>query len=482
MEIYVGVLSKPPGYEQYPMTGYRIGIHENHTEALQVANRLANDHDPGYRTVGVEALVPLLGRGFMEAQRKLQEMVRDPSPEVRQALAWGLVDERKDCSALLLALSRDAVPAVRAKAVYGVAAQELPETRERFLELLRDPDDTVREAASDCLYYPDKDPIQPEEAMDLRFDPVPAVRAHVAKWCSWLQAPVAVDPLLELSHDVSRQVRTAALDTLGKFLEQDPRVLPRALSGLDDPDPYVRTIAARLLHRHPSPEVFAQVLTHADDADVDVRNYVARAMEGRATLEMLPILERLADDEAHSLTRWATAKALRDVPGAEAEALLVHLMRDPSRKVAAMAKKILEGRAKASMTSPPTTYELRYGKEESVATRLAFHGRNKRKPLQAWEAFLDQVERLDGLRAGSTRTSPAMLRTAPDGAWAILPFGPAQWMCLEWTAGQESKDGPAMRYALRTTKEVEAWIQDLPPGKVIQGRKLAKALGWLIQD
>ena len=95
---------------------------------------------------------------------------------------------------------------------------------------------------------------------------------------------------------------------------------------------------------------------------MDVRNYVARALEGRATLEMLPILERLADDEAHALTRWATAKALRDVPGADAEALLVHLMRDPSKKVAANAKKVLEARAKASLTSPPTTFELRYGR------------------------------------------------------------------------------------------------------------------------
>jgi HEAT repeat protein len=481
MEIYIEVLNKPPGYEHHPFTGYRIGSHENHAEAMQVAIRLANDPDPGYRAFGIEALVPLFGRGFMEAQRKLQELVLDPSPEVRQALAWGLVNERKDCSMLLLALSRDPVPAVRANAAPGLAAQELPETRERFLELLRDRDDSVREAASDCLYYPEADPIRPEEAMDLKFDPVPSFRAHVAKWCSWLPAPAAVDPLLELSHDVSRQVRTTALDALGNFLEQDARALPRALSGLEDPDPYIRTIAARLLHRHPSPDVFAQVLTHADDADVDVRKYVARAMEGRATLEMLPILERLADDEAHALTRWATAKALRDVPGAEAEAMLAHLMRDPSKKVAAAAKKALEGRAKAIMVSPPTTFELRYGKEESVATRLAFHGLNKRKPLQAWKAFLDQVKRLDGAQTGSTQTTPAVLRTAPDRAWAILPFGPAQWICLEWTAGQESKTGPTLSYALRTTKEVETWIQGLPPGKVTQGRKLAKALGWLVQ-
>jgi len=425
MEIYVELLGKPPSYEYHQYRGYSIGSHENHVEALQVANRLAYDPDPGYRAFGVHALVTLLGRGFLEAKRKLQEMVRDPSPEVRKTLAQQLADEGNERAPMLLPLGRDPVPGVRAEAAAGLAAQELPETRERFLELLRDPEDLVREAASDCLYYPQKDPIRAEEAMDLRFDPVPAVRAHVARWCSWLSAAVAVEPLVELSQDVSGQVRTAALDALGKFLEQDARALPQILSGLEDPAPYVRTSAASSLHRHPSPDVLARLLAHANDADVNVRNYVARAMEGRATLEMLPILERLADDEAHALTRWATAKALRDVPGAEAEALLVHLMRDPSKKVPAMAKKALEGRAKASMTSPPTTFELRYGKDEAVATRLAFHGRNKKKPLQAWEAFLDHVERLDVVKAGSTLTSPAVVRTAPDGAWAILPFGPA---------------------------------------------------------
>jgi len=112
---------------------------------------------------------------------------------------------------------------------------------------------------------------------------------------------------------------------------------------------------------------------------------------------------------------------------------------------------------------------------------LAFHGKNKKIPLRAWESFLDQVERLDGVRAGSTLTSPAVVRTAPEGAWAILPFGPALWMCLEWKASLGPKEDPVLSYALRTTKDVEAWVQGLAPGEVTQGRKLAKALGWLVQ-
>jgi len=101
--------------------------------------------------------------------------------------------------------------------------------------------------------------------------------------------------------------------------------------------------------------------------------------------------------------------------------------------------------------------------------------------VRAWEAFLDQVERLDGVRAGSTLTSPAVLRTGLGGAWAILPSGPAHWMCLEWKAAPDPEGHPGLSYSLRTTTEVEAWVQGLPPGKVTQGRKLAKALGWQMQ-
>ena len=159
------------------------------------------------RAFGVQALVLLLNRGFLEAYRKLQDMVGDTSPEVRQTHAREIQEEGTEKAALILPLGRDPVPEVRAEAAAGLAAQERPETRERFLELLRDPEDMVREAASDCLYYPEKDPIRPEEALDLRFDPVPAVRAHVARWCSWLPASVASNPLLELTQDDYGRVR-----------------------------------------------------------------------------------------------------------------------------------------------------------------------------------------------------------------------------------------------------------------------------------
>jgi len=55
-------------------------------------------------------------------------------------------------------------------------------------------------------------------------------------------------------------------------------------------------------------------------------------------------------------------------------------------------------------------------------------------------------------------------------------------MCLEWKAGLGPKEDPVLSYTLRSTNDVEAWVQGLAPGEVTQGRKFAKALGWLAQS
>jgi len=48
--------------------------------------------------------------------------------------------------------------------------------------------------------------------------------------------------------------------------------------------------------------------------------------------------------------------------------------------------------------------------------------------------------------------------------------------------GERSGAGTSWRsYALRTTKDVEAWVQGVTLREVTQGRKLLKALGWLVQ-
>ena len=121
----------------------------------------------------------------------------------------------------------------------GLHVQGTPEARAAFLRLLRDQDDEVRAAASSCLPYFEKDPIRPDEALNLATDPVPEVRAHVARWLGWEAPAVALDPLLELAEDPSALVREHALDSLQRFQFQDARVFSRILQGFEDPAPAV---------------------------------------------------------------------------------------------------------------------------------------------------------------------------------------------------------------------------------------------------
>jgi len=417
--LFAQILANPPGHSDSYWTAHHLGYLKNHAEALQSALRLAWDPAPGYRRLGVVALARLQSRGFMDAQRRLRELAADPVGEVRRTLAEEIhTNENPEAGEILLALASDSEARVRAEIPDGLHVQGTPEARAAFLRLLRDPDDGVRAAASSCLPYFEKDPIRPNEALNLATDPVPEVRAHVARWLGWEAPAVALDPLLELAEDPSALVREHALDALARFQVQDARVIPRILQGFEDPAPAVRAKAVRLMHRHQSPEALAALLKRAGDPDNDVRQHVARGLEGRATLEMLPILERLAEDDASSLIRWATAQALAALPGSGAETLLVRLARDPAKKVGNAARKILERRAKAGLVEPTTVFELRYGQKESVATRLAFHGRSA-KPLHAWEKFIARVQRLDGVLAGETTATPGVvLIRAGEAAWA----------------------------------------------------------------
>lgn len=345
--LYTQILAETANQTGSYWTAYHLGYLKNHAEALQFALRLSWDPAPEYRRLGVVALARLQSRGLMDANRRLRDLVADRSDEVRRTLAAEIhTNENPETGEILLALAADPNPTVRAEIPDGLYIQATPDARRAFLLLLRDKDEGVRISASRCLPYFNQAPIRPDEALDLRHDLIPEVRAHVARWLSWESPDIALEPLFELVEDTSGLVRNYALDALNHFLGNDIRVFSRILMCFDDPDPNVRTKATELLHRHPSLEVVKALLKHAGDPSNGVRQFVARGLEGRANIEMLPILEKLSVDDSSSLIRWATAKALAPLPGADAEALLVGLMKDPAKRVATAARKILECRAK----------------------------------------------------------------------------------------------------------------------------------------
>jgi len=93
-------------------------------------------------------------------------------------------------------------------------------------------------------------------------------------------------------------------------------------------------------------------------------------------------------------------------------------MHDPAVTVSKTAKKVLQNRARTEALDLGTVNELRYGRKEAVATRIAFKGRT-RQPLKAWEAFLANVQRLDGVPAANSDTSPAIQFETVEGGLPI---------------------------------------------------------------
>jgi hypothetical protein len=142
--------------------------------------------------------------------------------------------------------------------------------------------------------------------------------------------------------------------------------------------------------------------------------------------------------------------------------------------------KVLAKRAKVEAIAPDTQFELQYGREASVATRLAYHGRSS-TPGKAWETFLSQVQRFDGLAQADTAGSPCIQVETTSGAHhGIIPFGPAHWVRLDFIP---NPGGHAqMGYALLTAAEVEAWSARTLVQHFQAGRALSKRLGWFAQS
>jgi len=184
----------------------------------------------------------------------------------------------------------------------------------------------------------------------------------------------------------------------------------------------------------------------------------------------------VSEYESNTTIRRAALRGLEKIPGPEAEYLITRMLRDPAQLIVKATKKVLEKRAKEQGISRNAANAIRFGIEEAVATRLAFHGRS-RVPLKAWEGFLAEVRRLDGRPFADSGTSPAVqVDTKQGGHHCIVPFGPAHWMRLDLVP--QTIGPPVLAYAVQTTKEIETWSQPIQVQHFAHGRRLAKRLGW----
>lgn len=474
-DLYARLLEAPPRSELAHARAYILGMHTDKPQAMAFGKMMANDPDPAMRWAGIVVLSQLHKDGLREAERGLLRLAEDPDWTIRAAVAHELHYQSSEESARILqSLATDPVPQVRKEAAGGLYWCEDPTSRQALLVLARDPEDLVRSAATNSLGWIDGGPIDIIPLMDLFDDPCPDVRGNMVDWLGWVDKEFAFPHLLRMSRDPDSDVRYRAIKVMGDF--EGREVEARLVEATSDPSAWVRAAALKNLGGSQSPGITEIMVEHALDESSQVRKVVAQCLETRATVEMLPIFEKLGEDDSNALIRRSTVRCLEGIPGEEAERILVSLMHDSSPIVSKTAKKVLEKRAKADVVDPGTAFELRFGRGEAVATRIAFHGRSS-VPLKAWQKFLDGVQRHDGLSAGDSEGTPAIQVETPHGwHFCILPFGPAHWMRIEY--GQNAKGGPMMGYSILTTSEVDTWSQNVEVQRVHTGRALSKRLGW----
>lgn len=475
---YLRNLEAAPFSERAGAIGHFLGEHEDKAQAMQCAKRLAADPEAALRFAGAAALVRLHLGGSREAEKALWTLIKDDNPKVRARVADDLKwDDLPETGRLKQALAEDTDPTVRAHAATGLYLFDDEASRASLLALTRDPIGEVRAQAMDALQSIEEQDTPPTATEFLGFveDSSPLVRSSLAAWLHWENPTISFPYLLRLARDPDASVRFKALNSLGANPTPEVTVIVRSATA--DPDPSIRAEALSLLQNRACADLRQILLANAGDPAPLVRKQVAYGLERDPTPDLLPTLEKFSEDEANMNIRRSALRSLEQLPGIEAEALIVRMLRDPAKLIAKAAEKALKQRAKAQGVSLEVANIVQFGLQGAVATRLAFHGLSK-VPLKAWEDFLSQIIRLDGRPKADSASSPAVQVEAQDGGLhCILPFGPAHWIRLDTV--HQPGHRTLMGFAIQTTTEVAAWFQTLQPRHFYQGLRLARRLGWV---
>lgn len=474
---YLLILEAEPYSDYAGAVAYFLGRHEDKAQALLYAKRLALDPEPPLRFAGAAALVGLHVEGSRDAEQALWAMIQDPSSRVRAKVAEDLKwDSLPETGRLKQALARDSDATVRAHVARGLYHHKDEASRSTLIALTRDPVDKVRAEALDAFQSiePEDNPPSAADYLHCLEDPSHLVRASMAAWLQWADQTFAFPHLARLCQDDDSQVRFCAVRSIAE--NESETVTEILLASTNDTDQWIRAQALKSIQGREYPACLDLHLSHVSDSSAEVRKVVANYLDGEATLDHLPILEKFSEDEANMHIRRAALRGLEKIPGPEAEGLITRMLRDPSQLIVKAAKKALEKRAKEQGISQSAANTIRFGMEEAVATRLAFHGRS-RVPLKAWEDFLGEVRRLDGRPFADSGTSPAVqVDTKQGGHHCIIPFGPAHWMRLDLVP--QVSGSPVMAYAVQTTMEIKTWSQPIQVQHFAHGRRLAKRFGW----
>jgi len=273
------------------------------------------DRDP---IVATNAAIGLARLGDASGIEQLAEGVRTPKLKlpIRQAAAEALggIVEPSPVGSLEKLIDQygqhgdqgqDApthpIPELHAELIRGLARHVDPADDPRLLEALGSPAAEVRREALRAWSAGRRGTL-PVEAVDLRADPDPRVRAAALACLARRRHPLAREYLIAALDDCDLQARIAAVAALGALGGNEARQALEQL--LDDPGELIRAGAVAALAATGAQRA---VLEAAGDKSWRVRLEVARALAHQPTPAAAAVARQLIDDPSSTVQRQTTA-------------------------------------------------------------------------------------------------------------------------------------------------------------------------------
>jgi len=227
-----------------------------------------------------EALLDRLVAMGKKTLRPLLNYMSDDDPDKRYVAneAYSRVFASLSSAELLDYLVSGDDERLRSEAAYWLGMNNVKSAVDSLIVALRDRSPRVRKAAAQALgMLGDKKAAQALAIAQEDLNPIVRQQATIALALleDWRHSLIYPQLLKDAQHE-SAAVRAGAMEALGMI--NDDRVIYALFNGLSDPEPEVRTQAARALIRHPDRRAISYLNAALNDEDEWVRYYASQAL------------------------------------------------------------------------------------------------------------------------------------------------------------------------------------------------------------
>jgi HEAT repeat protein len=287
--------------------------------AAALIQQSLSDPDPASREAAGAALRDI-GQALIAP---VQELLGSTSPTAHARAVDALAAEGRAVVLALVDRLDDSHPLVRATVAEVLGKVADPRAAEALGPLVGDPDPDVRLAAIQALGHLKTEAAVRGLVAHLT-DADDEVKAEVGK-ALVAQGAIALPVLTQLLGTHQRDLKTAALDILGRI--RDRRARPAVARCLSATEPWLRSAAAHALGRLGDPESLDSLIAGLSDPVPLVRAAVAEALGElrvlRATEALVPVL-----NDAELVVQLSVVRALAKVGSETAADPLLTLLTD----------------------------------------------------------------------------------------------------------------------------------------------------------